>query len=161
MFHTQVFHTIRTLKRTKLILQPSPSWEVTWRRHDHNGLWLEETKPHSIGWRTQLQRYNDIISAAMFFVPRLPRAFCTCAIWFTLSRATFGPIDKCKTNFCWIVQIHADFTTFYHPCYFRDTVISCEVCVHIKHVSKSVNSAVLWHEDIAPVCFLIASRNQA
>ena len=25
-------------KRTKVVLQPSPSWEVTWRRQDHNTL---------------------------------------------------------------------------------------------------------------------------
>ena len=49
--------------------------------------------------------------AAMFVVPRLPRDFRTCAIWFTLSRAAFGPIDKCEMNFRWIVQIHADFTS--------------------------------------------------
>ena len=45
LFHTQVFHRIR-----KTILQPSPSWEVTWRKHDHNALWLEDIKTHSIGW---------------------------------------------------------------------------------------------------------------
>ena len=39
------------------------------------------------------------------------RAFGTCAIWFTLSRATFEPIEKCQMNFRWIVQIHADFTS--------------------------------------------------
>ena len=37
----------------------------------------------------------------------------------------------------------------------RLKVINCEVCVHIKHVSKSVNSAGLLHEG----CFLISSRN--
>ena len=51
-------------------------------------------------------------------------------------------------TFRWLVQIHADFTSnrvfslfsdsFYYLCYFRDKVIICEVCVHIKHVSKSV-----------------------
>ena len=49
--------------------------------------------------------------AAMFVVPRLPRDFRTFAIWFTLSRAAFEPIDKCEMNFRWIVQIHADFTS--------------------------------------------------
>ena len=43
--------------------------------------------------------------AAMFVVPRLPRDFRTCAIWFTLSRAACEPIDKCEMNFRWIVQI--------------------------------------------------------
>ena len=38
LFHTQVFHRISKTKRTKLILQPSPTWEVKWRRHDHNAL---------------------------------------------------------------------------------------------------------------------------
>ena len=33
--------------------------------------------------------------------------------------------------------------SFDYPCYFRDKVINCEVCVHIKYVSKSVNSAGL------------------
>ena len=32
---------------------------------------------------------------------------------------------------------------FYYPSYFRDKVINCEVCIHIKCVSKSVNSAGL------------------
>ena len=66
LFHTQVFHKIRKTKRTKVVLQPSPSWEVTWRRHDHNALliggsktpfyWLirDRTK---LKRRTQLQRY--------------------------------------------------------------------------------------------------------
>ena len=49
--------------------------------------------------------------AAMFVVPRRPGDFRTCAIWFTLSRAAFEPIDKCEMNFRWIVQIHADFTS--------------------------------------------------
>ena len=39
LFLTQVFHRIRETKRTKLILQPYPSWEVTSRRHEHNALW--------------------------------------------------------------------------------------------------------------------------
>ena len=78
--------------------------------------------------------------AAMFVVPRLPCDFCTCAIWFTLSRAAFEPIEKCEMNFRWIVQIHADFTSNKvfsqdcYPCYFQDKVINCEVCVHTKHV---------------------------
>ena len=38
LFPTQVFQRNRKTKRTKLILQPSPSWEVNWRRHDHNTL---------------------------------------------------------------------------------------------------------------------------
>ena len=58
--------------------------------------------------------------AAMFVVPRLPRDFCTCTIWFTLSRAAFEPIEKCEMNFRWIVQIHADLQA---TKYFRKTVI--------------------------------------
>ena len=49
--------------------------------------------------------------AAMFVVPWLSCDFRTCAIWLTLSRAAFEPIDKCEMNFRWIVQIHADFTS--------------------------------------------------
>ena len=77
------------------------------------------------------------------------RAFGTCAIWFTLSRAAFEPTEKCEMNFCWIVQIHVDLTSnkvfllilSFCPCYFRDKVINGEVCVHIKHICKWVYSA--------------------
>ena len=32
-----LLHLLATV-RTKLILQPSPSWEVTWGRHDYNAV---------------------------------------------------------------------------------------------------------------------------
>ena len=38
---------LRKTKRTKVILQPSPSWEVTWTRSQRT---LEEIKSHSVGW---------------------------------------------------------------------------------------------------------------
>ena len=49
--------------------------------------------------------------AAVFIVPRLPRDFRTYAIWSTLSRVAFEPIEKCEMNFRWIVQIPADFAS--------------------------------------------------
>ena len=61
----------------------------------------------------------NALESAMFVVPRRPRDFRTCAIWFTLSRAGSEPIDKCEMNFRWIVQIHA---TWQATEYFRKTV---------------------------------------
>ena len=48
---------------------------------------------------------------------------------------------------------------FYYPCNFRDKVMNCEVCVHIKHVSKSVNSAGLLHEGMFSNNFVQLSLN--
>lgn len=31
-------------------MQPSPGWEVTPKRHDYNALFMEEIKPHPIGY---------------------------------------------------------------------------------------------------------------
>ena len=106
--------------------------------------------------------------AVMLLVPRLPRAFRTCVIWFTFVTCDFWTNRKVwnerplnSSNSCGLHKRQNIFVrlSFYHQCYFRNKVINCEVCVHIKHVSKSVNSAGLLHEGMFSNNFAQLSLN--
>ena len=69
--------------------------------------------------------------------------FVTCGFW--TNRQVWNELQLNGSNSRGLHKRQSSFVrwSFYYPCCFRDKVINCEVCVHIKYVSKSVNSAGL------------------
>ena len=62
--------------------------------------------------------------------------FVTCGFW--TNRQVWNDLPLNSSNSRGLHKRQSIFVrlSFYYPCYFRDKVINCEVCVHMKYVSK-------------------------